>query len=513
VTGSSNKSENDSQNQSDTNSEEVDLDHDDSEVSINVSEKNLPKKRVGMIVTDFYKETIGTIMLGDDPLEVPEMLKVDENEIDPEETDGSDANDKSGSEGDEEETEEKSEKEFDIFMEGVTIMDILLQKSKFVGVNKYILDLNCDSIFMNEIPENLHDFFESNTNKLYQYEDKTYNFIFNSVHDFHDFPAYRLYSLKFVPDTNVLKQIGEMNEQAIMVYGLGMWFIEFYLSRSGVFRHTQYVNEVFATIALSQVDERIMETLDYTKLDFLFPEQKTGEEEGLTVEEQDEIIEGNEPQGYSVTNPLLFNFMNYLLKNNRSQDKDDFLEYLKKTEFKTVTSEVIQELHEVNPTVTETFLRFLFYSRFERLFIDTEKTKFISPLSDYKTRIDGLNESIDKLNKGLETKISELLDMVEEVKQELLVIAKQTARNNYVNIMMDVMRNLILGYHVSAENFKFLDDSLIKLRQEQEKWEEKIGGIDELEGKDFKFLKVEEYLDIHINEPVSRDDSFRLLVV
>jgi gas vesicle protein len=311
---------------------------------------------------------------------------------------------------------------------------------------------------------------------------------------------------------NILKSIGDLNEQAIMIYGLGMWFIEFYLSRSNIFTNTQYVNEVFASIALSKVDERIMETLDYNKLTFLFPEQKTGEEDNLTPEEKEQIIEGTEPQGYSVTNPLLFNFMNYLLKSNRNKDKDDFLEYLKKTEFKTVTSEVIQEMYEINPAVTESFLRFVFYARFERTFIDTEKGKFISPISDYKERVDALNKQIEQLNNGLKTKISELLDMVEEIKTELMLVAEQTARNAYVNIFMDAMRNIILGYHISAENFKFLSDTLDRFRAEQKKWEEKFEAVKILEGKDFEFLKVEEYLGIGFNDPVERND-FRLLMV
>ena len=460
---------------------------------------------------DYFKDTIGTMLLEYEPLEVPELLKLLDNEIDPDDLEKEESVDSNTSEqtGDHEEPE----KEFDIFYEGLNILEILLEKAKFVSVNKYILDLDCNSIFMNEVPDNMQGLFETNTNKLYDYQDKKYNFVFNSVHDFVDFPDSKLYSLKFVPDINVLKTMGELNEQAVMVYGLGMWFIEFYLSRSGLFTSTQYVNEVFASIALSKVDERIMETLDYTKLTFLFPEQKTGDEEGLTSEEQEEILDGTEPQGYSVSNPLLFNFMNYLLKNNRTKDKDDFLEYLKRTEFKTVTSEVIQEMYEINPVVTESFLRFVFYSRFERTFINTEKTKFISPLSDYKERIDALNKQIEELTNGLKTKISELLDTVDMVKNELLLIGEQTARNTYVNIFMDAMRNLILGYHMSAENFKYLSDTLAKIRGEQQKWQEKLDAIPELEGKDFEFLKVEEYLGIEFNDPVSRDDSFRLLVV
>ena len=478
---------------------ESDLDEDSPQASQEDLDGDVetPKRRVALVITEFLDDTLGTVVLGRELPEMPELLRVDDNELDPLE--------ESHEETEEDAQSPKQEAEFDVFMEGVSILEILSKKAKFLATNGYFADLDADSLLMKEVPESMLDFVQSDSIRLYSYEDKRYNMLFKSVHDAGTFAAFKLFTLRFVPDANLLKQMGALSPEAIMLYGLGMLFIEFYLARSGQFAHTRYVNEVFSMVALSGVDQRVMESLDYSKLGFLFPEQSAGEDE--------EALDGTRPQGYAVKKPLLFNFMNFLLKRGRAQDKDDFLGYVKSSGLETVTSEMIEELLQVNRPVTESFLRFLFYSRFERLFIDSEKGRFVGSAGDLRARVDALDARIGQLNQGLAAGVSLLLDMVEEVKAELAELARQSARNEYVDVFMNAMRNVVLGYHVSAENLKYLDDSLQRLRQAQERWAAKIAAIPELEGKDFEFLKVQEYLGIQFNEPVSREDSFRLLVV
>jgi hypothetical protein len=473
-----------------------------------IEENHRETKRVVMIAMEYYPDTIATILLGEEHSTNIEHL-IDEDSQEESNSNSSDSSvQNSQSEEGDSEKEESEPQEFDIFHEAIEIYDRLMQKSVFLNMNYFFADLDCKSIYMKEVSSAEKEALESKYTKIYSHNKKLYNFVFKTVYDINQFTIDDITKLNFIPEKKTLQASDPMNHQILFVYQLSMWFIDFYLNKSEIFQDTAYVNQVFNMLSESESDGSLFESFDMEKLGFVFGE--TGDDVELGNLED---LQGAEIGAYSVKTPLLFNFMNYLLKNDRKQEKDIFLAFYKANEFTSVTAEVIEGLYNQSNTLADIFLRFYFYAKFERFLINTEKAKFVSPRAEFRERIEKLNEAIKELANALSTGVSEHEDMVQEIKDELKVLSEQTARNNYVDIILNGIRNAVLGYHEKVENLNYLIENMQRFREEQGKWGSKIGSIEEMGGDEVKVMRVEEFLEVEFRDSVSREDSFRLLVV
>lgn len=467
------------------------------------------KRRVGMFVMEYYPHTIASLILGVPNEETIEQLKVEDSENSGEISNNESAQNSASSNDEDENSQAAS---LDVLLEGINMLQILLKKSSYLNKNGYFADFNCNNIIMEEIAPELKESIESQYIELYPYEDGLYNFILKSTYDIGSFTPDQINTLRFPPEKNIFELTASVNHQVIILYQLGMWFVEYYLHKSGRFGHTEYVNKVFSLLAEPPSDSPIFDSLDTLQLEFLFPEDADGQdlEMGNLEASEDEA----EAQDYNVENPFLFNFMNYLLKKNRKEEKDVFLAYYKSNPFTVVSTEVIQNLYDsAKPELAGVFLRFFFNAKFERFIIDSEKQKYVNPRSEFKTRIEGLNEEIDKVIKAMDFANSEHEDNLEGLKEELTTLGEQTLRNNLVDILLSAIRNLVLGYHQKVETLEYLAKSLQRIRDEQGKWARKLDSVQQMDKDAFGDLKVEEFLEVVFRDPVSREDSFRLLVV
>ena len=131
-----------------------------------------------MFVMEYYPHTIASLILGVPNEETIEELKVEDSENSGEISTNESAQNSASSNDEDENSQAAS---FDVLLEGINMLQILLKKSSYLNKNGYFADFNCNNIIMEEIAPELKESIESQYIELYPYEDGLYNLILQST--------------------------------------------------------------------------------------------------------------------------------------------------------------------------------------------------------------------------------------------------------------------------------------------------------------------------------------------